>query len=246
MRREKGWLACRAMSLLTNKRILITGASRGVGEQIALALADHSCQLFVHSRTLANSAELVARLKKKGVQVEAVAAQLENESDVATLIKTIQDGVGGLDVLYNNAAIMSPWSEAHTTPAADYRLSFEVNVIALAKLCDAFLPGMVERGWGRIVNVTSGIENIRELLPYSISKAAVDRYVRDVAPSLKDTGVVMSLLDPGWLRTSLGGEQAPNSVETCIPGALVPLLLPDDAASGQFFCAQDYRSDGAP
>jgi NAD(P)-dependent dehydrogenase (short-subunit alcohol dehydrogenase family) len=231
------------MSQLSNKRILVTGASRGVGEQIALALAEHNCQLFVHSRSLENSSDLVTRLRKKGARVEAIEAQLESSNDVAALIRTIREKAGGLDVLYNNAAIMSPWCEAHTTPAEDYRLSFEVNVIALAKLCDAFIPGMVKQGWGRIVNVTSGIENIRELLPYSISKAAVDRYVRDVAPSLEGTGVVMSLLDPGWLRTSLGGEQAPNSVETCIPGALVPLLLPDDAKSGQFFCAQDYRTD---
>ena len=75
------------------------------------------------------------------------------------------------------------------------------------------------------MNVTSGIENIRELLPYSVSKAAVDRYVRDVSPSLTSTGVVMSLLDPGWLRTDLGGPNAPNAVETCRPGVLVPVLL---------------------
>jgi NAD(P)-dependent dehydrogenase (short-subunit alcohol dehydrogenase family) len=139
---------------------------------------------------------------------------------------------------------MRPWREAHTTPVEDYRLSFEVNVIALTRLCDRFLPPMLKRGWGRIVNVTSGIENIRELLPYSMSKAAVDRYVRDVTPSLEGTGVILSLLDPGWLRTDLGGDRAPNAVETCLPGALVPVLLEDGAPSGRFYRAQDYRTDG--
>jgi NAD(P)-dependent dehydrogenase (short-subunit alcohol dehydrogenase family) len=95
------------------------------------------------------------------------------------------------------------------------------------------------------VNVTSGIENIRELLPYSMSKAAVDRYVRDVSPSLEGTGVIMSLLDPGWLRTDLGGDKAPNAVETCRPGVLVPVLLEAGAPSGKFYRAQDYRTDGA-
>jgi 3-oxoacyl-[acyl-carrier protein] reductase len=101
---------------------------------------------------------------------------------------------------------------------------------------------MIERKWGRIVNVTSGIENIRELLPYSMSKAAVDRYVRDVSTFLEGTGVVMSLLDPGWLRTDLGGPNAPNAVESCRPGVLVPVLLPDDAKSGGFYAAQDYAA----
>lgn len=231
------------MSQLSKKRVLITGASRGVGEQIALALAEHDCKLFLHSRKLENTKDLVARLKAKGVEVEAVAAELSKSDQVEALIKTINEKAGGLDVLYNNAAIMSPWCEAHTSPVEDYRLSFEVNVIAMAKLCDAFLPQMVKQKWGRIVNVTSGIENIRELLPYSMSKAAVDRYVRDVTPSLEGTGVVMSLLDPGWLRTGLGGDQAPNAVESCVPGVLVPLLLPDDAKGGQFYCAQDFRQD---
>jgi 3-oxoacyl-[acyl-carrier protein] reductase len=231
------------MSPLSKKRVLITGASRGVGQQIALALAEHDCQLFLHSRKSEHTQSLIVDLRAKGVDVQGVAAELSNDQEVSALIKQITDKAGGLDVLYNNAAIMTPWREAHTTPNEDYRLSFQVNVIALAKLCDAFLPGMVERKWGRIVNVTSGIENIRELLPYSMSKAAVDRYVRDVTPSLEGTGVLMSLLDPGWLQTDLGGDQAPNSVETCVPGVLVPLLLPDDAKSGQFFRAQDYRKD---
>lgn len=149
---------------------------------------------------------------------------------------------GGVDILYNNAAVMTPWREAHTSPAEDYRLSFDVNVIALVRLCDRLLLPMLERKWGRVVNVTSGIENIRELLPYSMSKAAVDRYVRDVSHSLAGTGVVMSLLDPGWLRTDLGGLNAPNDVESCRPGVLVPVLLPDDEPSGRFFRAQDYAS----
>jgi NAD(P)-dependent dehydrogenase (short-subunit alcohol dehydrogenase family) len=174
-----------------------------------------------------------------------VAAELSEGAQVDTMIDGVLRDLGGVDILYNNAAIMSPWRDPHTTPSEDYRKTFEINVVALVRLCDRFLPAMVSRRWGRIVNVTSGIENIRELLPYSMSKAAVDRYVRDVTPSLEGSGVIMSLLDPGWLRTDLGGEKAPNSVETCMPGALVPVLLEDGAPSGRFYRAQDYRTDAA-
>lgn len=150
---------------------------------------------------------------------------------------------GGIDVVFNNAAIQTPWWDAHTTTVGDYRENFEINVIALAKICDFVIPRMKTRGYGRIINTTSGIENIPELLPYSMSKAAVDRYVRDLIPSLKGTGVVMSLLDPGWLKTDLGGENAPNAVETVLPGALVPALFDDDEPSGQLIRAQDFRTD---
>lgn len=233
------------MSKLKGKWALVTGASRGVGKQVALGLASHGCRLVLHARQLSNLDPLLKELHERGVEARAVAAELSEGAQLDAMIDGVLRELGGVDILYNNAAIMSPWRDAHTTPSDDYRKVFEINVIALARLCDRFLPPMLARGWGRIVNVTSGIENIRELLPYSMSKAAVDRYVRDVTPSLEGTGVIMSLLDPGWLRTDLGGDKAPNSVETCMPGALVPVLLEDGAPSGRFYRAQDYRTDQA-
>ena len=234
----------RPMSKLAGKTVLITGASRGVGRQIALGLASHGCRLILHSREEGHCQSLAEVLRSQGVKdVRVVAAELSKAEQVERMIDHVLAQPGGVDVLYNNAASMAPWRDAHTTPLEDYRLSFEVNVVALVRLCDRLLPPMLERRWGRIVNVTSGIENIRELLPYSMSKAAVDRYVRDVSPSLEGTGVIMSLLDPGWLRTDLGSDRAPNAVETCLPGVLVPLLLEDKAPSGKFFRAQDYRTD---
>lgn len=232
------------MSKLQGKWALITGSSRGVGRQIALGLAEQGCNLILHSRDEAHCKELAKQLVDGGTEVRTVAAELSDIAQVDSMIDGIVKDLGGVDILYNNAAIMTPWTEAHATAPADYDLSFAVNVVALVRLCDRLLPPMKKRGWGRIVNVTSGIENIIELLPYSMSKAAVDRYVRDVSPSLEGTGVIMSLMDPGWLRTDLGGGEAPNAVETCLPGVLVPLLLEDGVPSGKFFCAQDHRTDG--
>jgi NAD(P)-dependent dehydrogenase (short-subunit alcohol dehydrogenase family) len=124
----------------------------------------------------------------------------------------------------------------------EYQRSFMVNSIVPAKLCDAFLPGMLARDWGRIVNVSSGINNQPELMAYSCSKAALERYVRDMIPTLQDTNVLMNLLDPGWLRTDLGGSQAPNDPDSVLPGALVPVLLEKDQGSGHLFCAQDHTA----
>jgi NAD(P)-dependent dehydrogenase (short-subunit alcohol dehydrogenase family) len=98
---------------------------------------------------------------------------------------------------------------------------------------------MLEQRWGRVVNLTSGIADQPQLTAYAVSKAAVDKYVRDFAPSLSGSGVMMNLLDPGWLRTDLGGPNAPGDPASVIPGGLVPALL-DDGISGRFFRAQDY------
>lgn len=77
-------------------------------------------------------------------------------------------------------------------------------------------------------------------MPYSCSKAALDRYVRDMVPTLSGTNVLMNLMDPGWLQTDMGGQQAPNHPDSVLPGALVPVLLKREAGSGNLYNAQDY------
>jgi NAD(P)-dependent dehydrogenase (short-subunit alcohol dehydrogenase family) len=100
---------------------------------------------------------------------------------------------------------------------------------------------MVERGYGRIVNISSGIKDIPQLVPYSASKAAVVKYTSDLAAELAGSNVLVNALNPGWLRTDLGGPYAPLDVTTVLPGALVPALLPDFGPSGKVFEAQDYE-----
>jgi NAD(P)-dependent dehydrogenase (short-subunit alcohol dehydrogenase family) len=147
---------------------------------------------------------------------------------------------GGIDILYNNAAIQIGWhDDRFATDPDDYRRQFQVNTIAPITLSNMMLPGMIGRGFGRVVNVTSGIKDLPELMAYAASKAALDKYVYDMAPHLAGTGVVMNLLDPGWLRTDLGGPQAPNAVESVLPGAMVPVLI-EDGTCGKWFSAQDY------
>lgn len=228
------------MSNIQGKWALVTGASRGVGLHISTALADLGCNVVLHSRSKDHLAAQEAKLKAKGISTFVVAAELDDQQQVDAMLDEVLANVPRIDILYNNAAIMTPFrQDPWQTTADDFRRSFEVNVISLARMCNRLVPPMLEQKWGRVVNVSSGIANQPELITYAISKAAVDKYVRDFAPSLAGTGVMMNLLDPGWLRTDLGGPNAPNDPSSVIPGALVPALL-DDGISGRFFCAQDY------
>jgi NAD(P)-dependent dehydrogenase (short-subunit alcohol dehydrogenase family) len=226
---------------ISGKWVLITGASRGIGKQVAGALADKGCRLILHSRKRKHTAALVAQLQARGLTVHALEAELGDQEQVIALGEEALRISGGIDILYNNAAIQMPWHEdMFTTETDEYTLSFQVNTIAPITLCNLVLPGMIEREFGRVVNVTSGIKDQPQLMAYAASKAALDKYVYDMAPHLQGTGVTMNLLDPGWLRTDLGGSQAPNAVESVLPGALVPVLL-EDGTCGKLIRAQEYR-----
>jgi 3-oxoacyl-[acyl-carrier protein] reductase len=225
---------------IRGKWALVTGASRGIGKRIARGLADLGCNVVLHSRDAAHTRELEGELAGKGIRVSAVSGELSDQGAVDRMLDAAVSASGGIELLFNNAAIMTPFRASHLqTPAEDYRLSFEVNVISPIRITYRLLPTMLERRFGRIVQVTSGIQDQPELMAYAASKAALDKFVRDMAPSLRGTGVLMNLLDPGWLRTDLGGPRAPNDVESVLPGALVPALV-DGEVHGVLFRAQDY------
>ncbi len=228
------------MESLKGKWSLITGASRGVGVHVSEGLARLGSNLILHSRDLKHTESIADKLRLLGVRVVTVSGELSDQTQVDNLLESTLAQAGQVDIVYNNAAIMTPFRESYfDIPAEDFRTSFEVNVITLARICHRLVPLMIARKWGRVISLTSGIQEQPELSAYSISKAAVDKLVRDFVPKLAGTGVQMNLLDPGWLRTELGGPKAPNDPSTVLPGALVPALL-DDGVSGRFFRAQDY------
>jgi len=229
------------MKNLEGKWALVTGASRGIGSQVAAALAAEGCKMILHSRKNEHTKKLADALIKQGVTVHQVSAELGNPDEVLKLAAEVKKICGTLDILYNNAGLMTPYHEKYLeTVPSEYELSFRVNTIAPILLCGFFLPMMLAQKWGRIVNVTSGIKDQPELMAYAASKAALDKYVLDMSPKLAGSGVTMNLLDPGWLRTDLGGPNAPGAVESVCPGALVPVLT-NDGKSGQLIRAQDCR-----
>jgi NAD(P)-dependent dehydrogenase (short-subunit alcohol dehydrogenase family) len=231
------------MIKLKGKNAFITGSSRGVGQQIALGLAQLGCHVIVHGRKKENNKETLELLKDYSVNTYSVYGDLSNENQISDLIDQVRALQIPIDILYNNAGIMRAYREdiwSHTTE--DWLETYKVNVVAMYKLCSAFIPAMIENNFGRVVNTTSRIMDQPQLAPYGASKWAVDKLSQDIAAALEKTPVRINYMDPSWLRTDLGGEHADNPVEAVLPGALAPLLIDDDGPNGQFFSAIENQS----
>lgn len=224
------------MLSLNGKWALITGASRGIGRLAAEALADRGCNLILLSRDTAHTAPLAEQLQQK-VSVRQIACELSDADSVTRAIAEI-DALGlPVDVLLNNAGVQIAYrTDYWQTPVSDYVTSFQINTIAPMMLCYHFIPKMLERGFGRVVNTTSGIRLEPEQAGYSASKAALDKVTVDLGSKLEGTDVCINLTDPGWCRTDLGGPHAPNAPKSAIPGVIVGAFI-EHARSGRLFAA---------
>ena len=225
---------------LRGRWVLITGASRGIGRLAAKAMAERGCNLILQSRDTKHTASLEDELQETGAFCYSFAADLNDISSVKKMLEDIDKKGVDVDIVLNNAGLQIAYREDYyNTPVDDYLVSFNVNTIAPAVICYHYLPKMVERGFGRIVNTTSGIDKEPEQAGYSAAKAALDKITKDMASRLGGTGVAMNLTDPGWCRTDLGGPNAPNAPESAIPGVIVGAFV-DDTVNGQIFHAQDF------
>ncbi|MGT2757329.1 SDR family NAD(P)-dependent oxidoreductase [Streptococcus ovuberis] len=228
------------MQSIRGEWALVTGASRGIGREIALALAKEGANLVVHSRQIAHTEDLVAELEALGVKAFAVEAELSDEAAVRQMAKDIQEKVT-IELLFNNAGVQpklqsNPWDVS----SEEYIWAYQVNVIAPLILMEAFLPSMLEADFGRIVNTTSGIKNQPEQGAYAASKGALDKITKDYAGKLVGSNVTLNVADPGWIRTDLGGPNASHAVDTVIPEMIVGAFA-EKGRTGQWISAQKYR-----
>ena len=220
--------------------VLVTGAARGLGRLIATEMARRGANLVLHARELSHLEEVADQCHRLGRRTRCLAADFAKVSGLESFVDALSCSESPIEIVFNNAGISPPCpGEFWETPSQDYLEAFAVNALAPARICQNVLPTMLERRFGRIVNITSSIrDRIREMA-YSCSKAALDKFVHDLAPTLDGTGVMISLADPGWLRTDMGGPEAIHPVGSALPGVLLGALLDGDV-NGTWITAQDY------
>ncbi len=222
------------------KWALITGASRGIGYLAARFMAEQGCNLVLHSRKVEHCDKILQEVLSYGVKAYVVSAELSDLADVEAMLSFIDSKKTPIDIILNNAGIQIAYRDEYlNTPIEDYEISFRINTIAPMMICYHFIPGMVERGFGRIVNTTSGINLDPQQAGYSASKAALDKVTRDLGSKYQGTNVLINLADPGWCQTDLGGVNAPNKPESAIPGVIVGAFV-NDNKSGRLFAAHEF------
>lgn len=217
------------------KTALVTGANRGIGLEIASQLArDHAIRVLCAGR---REDKAVQAAQNVGHDAIGVVLDLTSAESALESAREIAREHGPIDILVNNAGILLPTSALEASPEQMLD-SLTVNTIAPLMLIRALAPGMQARGWGRIVNLSSGWGSFAEGLegptPYAVSKAALNAITVCVARELGD-GVKINAVCPGWVRTDMGGSDANRSPEE---GAETPVwlaTLPDDGPTGGFF-----------
>jgi len=193
----------------SGKTALITGAGRGIGRAVALGLADTGARLILVARSEGQLAQTQAILLDRGTaaeQVRIIPADLGDEQQRGRAA-TAALAAGRVDILVNNAATVEPLGPTAAVPAAELRRAFELNVVAPAALTAAVLPGMLAAGWGRIVNVSSGIvarpDSMVRFNAYAATKAALEAHTVNLAAELCGTGVTVNAYRPGGVDTAM-------------------------------------------
>ncbi|MGC8490159.1 MAG: SDR family NAD(P)-dependent oxidoreductase [Syntrophobacteraceae bacterium] len=224
------------------KWTLVTGASRGVGRQIAMAMARLGSNIIAHSRSLSHVSGLLETCSSLGVEIVPIAAELSNPDELERMLTELDRIAPQVDILFNNAAFaphfLSGFKE--DVPVDTMRTYYSVNVVAPIRICQHLLAGMIRRGFGRVINLTSYVrpQSSGEII-YASSKAALDQFAYGSLPVISGTGVMMSMAEPGWVRTDSGGKDATYPIATVIPGILLGALLDFDV-NGHRFSAQEY------
>ena len=193
------------MSDLAKRVALVTGGSRGIGQAIAVSLAEAGAAVAVNYREKAAEAEAVANaIRAKGGKAIAVQADVSRADEVARLTATVERELGPVDVLVNNAGVGLVRSVDDLTEA-DFDLTIAVNLKSVFLCTQAVIPGMRARQWGRIVNISSGAaRGAGGVGPhYNASKAGMEGMTRGYAARLVKDGITVNAVAPSLIETDM-------------------------------------------
>ncbi|UDY37034.1 SDR family NAD(P)-dependent oxidoreductase [Dermatobacter hominis] len=188
-----------------DRTALVTGASSGIGVEIARELARRGQNVTLVARSEAKLQDLAAELSATGVRADVLPADLSDRASRAELPDRVAANGSVVSILVNNAGLSTMGPVARSDPDAEINM-VEVDVVAIVDLCSRFLGGMVERGSGAVLNVasTAAFQPLPGQAGYGAGKAFVLSYTRSIGGELRGTGVTATTLCPGPVRTGFG------------------------------------------
>ena len=188
---------------LTDKRAIVTGAGRGIGRAIALALGRAGCDVVVTGRSTEKLAEVAGELERWGRASLVVTADMTSDADVRAIATQTLDAFGCVDILVHNAATILPKTDLVDFDFAQWRAVIDVNLTSVALLTQAVLPSMIERQTGKIITISSigGKYPSAGQTPYKASKAALINLTGCIAAEVKQHGIDVNCICPGGVDT---------------------------------------------
>ncbi len=230
--------------------VLVTGANKGIGFEIVRALAKSGMHVILGARNPERGRKAQSDLKSEGLEVDLLELDLADSSSIEKAVQSLEQNYERLDVLINNAGILHREeglgnSTVLGVPSSILRETFETNFFGLIDLTQRLVPMLKKSENGQIVNVSSILGSLQIALEresqgpsgtpfaYNASKAAVNSFTIHLAGALRPFGIRVNSVHPGWVKTDMGSEQAPLSIEE---GAktIVDLVLSDSNSTSKF------------
>lgn len=191
---------------LAGKTALVTGASGGIGAATALRLAAEGAAVVCHGRNEARTNAAADAVRAAGGTAHVVIGELSGDAGAAAIIDATRAAAGDVDILVNNAGGesagggMSPW---FSTTADDWLATYDSNVGSMIRLIHAFTPAMKDKGWGRLIQLSSGVVDVSmPIIPdYQGAKAAIRNLTKSLSKALGGTGITANSVSPGFVLT---------------------------------------------
>lgn len=234
---------------MEKKVALVTGGNRGLGWEVCRQLAMRGVDVVLGARNLSDGVRAARKLRDRdGVEVVPSRLDVRRPTSIKKAVDFVHKRFGKIDVLINNAGVFldaSPIDDGagansiFVARSATILETFETNALGPLRLCQAVIPGMRERNYGRVVNVSSGDGQLSEMSggrpAYRISKVSLNAVTRIFAGELRGTNVLINSVDPGWMKTRMGGPLARRTAEKGAETVVWLALHPDGGPQGGFF-----------
>ena len=227
----------------TQKVAVVTGGNRGLGFEASRQLAKKGYQVVLTSRDEAKGKAAAQKLQAEGLNVIFHALDVTNDESSQKLAEFLHEQFGKLDVLVNNAAIyidsQTSGNSVFDAKIDTLRQTMETNVYGVLQVTQVLIGLMQKQNYGRIVNVSSGAGQLTDMgsgyPAYRISKAALNALTRIFSNELQGTNILVNSVCPGWVKTDMGGPNAPRTPEQGVDTIVWLATLPDGGATGGFF-----------
>lgn len=221
---------------------VVTGANRGIGFEICRQLARQDFTVVLTSRSAARGRAAVKALHDEGLELDDHLLDVTSPASIKALAGYLDERYGRLDVLVNNAGVLLDprGSRVLDAKAKTFHDTLETNFFGPLLLVQALAPLMRKNRYGRIVNLSSGLGQLSDMgtgtPAYRISKTALNALTRILAAEFIGSGILVNSMNPGWVRTDMGGASAPRTVEQGADTAVWLAMLSDNGPNGRFFC----------